>query len=273
MAETLTPYYALKKYDDGDNPGAKNLNSNWTEIDQQLRDRDLETQQLDVESQMERDANFVQLGQSSLAILQKDFFVANGLMPANKIYEAPHTFPTPTFQNLNSGTLSTSLSRTKYAPDGVHTNAANFGWSLGSAHKALIIVGMSRLRQNAAGLSIYTTVPASPTLGNTAGYQVQVDNFSSNLNLYKTDGIGGATSLVTENKILMNDAYTAQDVGMALYVNGARAIFFLRQGYSTWYPVLDVNDATYTTFSAAGINMSQNTQTMWFGCPVGIYSE
>lgn len=33
MAKTLTPYYDLGKWDDGDNPGAPDLNANWTMID------------------------------------------------------------------------------------------------------------------------------------------------------------------------------------------------------------------------------------------------
>jgi hypothetical protein len=36
MAETLTAGHNLKKYDDGDNPGAANLNSNWDKIDTRL---------------------------------------------------------------------------------------------------------------------------------------------------------------------------------------------------------------------------------------------
>lgn len=36
MAETTTPGHLLKKYDDGDTPGAANLNSNWDTIDTRL---------------------------------------------------------------------------------------------------------------------------------------------------------------------------------------------------------------------------------------------
>lgn len=56
MAQTLTPNYSLNKYDTGDNPGADALNANWTTIDEQVFNRDLEILALDADVQTDLDA-------------------------------------------------------------------------------------------------------------------------------------------------------------------------------------------------------------------------
>lgn len=42
MAKTLTTNYSLGKWDDGDNPGATDLNANWASLDTQMWRRELE---------------------------------------------------------------------------------------------------------------------------------------------------------------------------------------------------------------------------------------
>lgn len=56
MAKTLTTNYSLGKWDDGDNPGATDLNANWTTIDEELNQRDLMLQALEFEEQVDVNA-------------------------------------------------------------------------------------------------------------------------------------------------------------------------------------------------------------------------
>lgn len=49
MAKTLTTNYALGNWEDGDNPGADDLNTNWQTIDEQVWNREREILTLDAD--------------------------------------------------------------------------------------------------------------------------------------------------------------------------------------------------------------------------------
>lgn len=53
MAKTLTTNYALGNWEDGDNPGADDLNTNWQTIDEQLWNREREILSLDADVQVD----------------------------------------------------------------------------------------------------------------------------------------------------------------------------------------------------------------------------
>ncbi len=56
MAKTLTPYFQLGKWADGDNPGAVDLNANWTSLDLLIRNAEVLREGYDADHQVDLNA-------------------------------------------------------------------------------------------------------------------------------------------------------------------------------------------------------------------------
>lgn len=78
MAKTLTTYYLLGKWEDGDNPGATDLNSNWTTIDTALNANDEFLQTVELEREMELAAVSSRVNLHPVAVKTADYAVQVG---------------------------------------------------------------------------------------------------------------------------------------------------------------------------------------------------
>ncbi len=208
------------------------------------------------------------------AYLQKHFFAANGMLPANIIREDLLTWPTADFSNANGGTFATSMSRLRYTPS---SSPATYGWDMGAQKgKALFIMGMTRPMSSAQGIYLSTT---TPTTGPSDGYMFLLSPADAKAEIYRGPvGSFGLFDRVSETKAIASNSYANSSFDLALYVDCsiARITAFLRVGSEVWWPVIDFTDPDpwrVTTVRYAGVYFAATTNHMWAGCPLGIYAE
>lgn len=204
------------------------------------------------------------------SLFLKPFFRSQGFLPSNVIREDLYTWPAADFSNLNSGTLSRSMSRAKFTP---FSHPANFGWSLGGTYsKVLVVLGGLRVGSYAGGILICDTLPAAPNPAD--GYLFQ-NWVGTSMNIWKSNGGGSYTQLGSETMLYGSGNTYAPSVGLAAYVDGTahRLILWSRTGSEAWTPVVDISDSTLSTFKYAGINIWTFGSNHWFMCPLGIYAS
>ena len=207
-------------------------------------------------------------------ILEKPFFSANGILPANVIREDLYTMPAWDFANFGAVTKEFSMSRLRTGGE----QNWNFGWDLGAEYgKVLFIV--NSFKTTACSLRLFLT-DTLPTLSSDVPdnlYTLIGDGSSQAMYLYKRVA-GTYTELVSDGffSIFNNSGvYAGPMYGMAIYYDATTdRLVGLVKAEGGWLPILEVTDAEFSQFRYVGINfLPLAGQRAWVSVPMGIYAE
>jgi len=203
-------------------------------------------------------------------LLLKPFFTAQSLMPANVIREDLTTWPSTSFQNLNSGTYSSKHARVKFTSSG---SPANFGWDMGAEYTSVLyVLGLHRPHLNNVGIFITDTLPNASEIPD-GSYLFVADTQHAKLSMRKKSA-GTITTLGDQLSAYAAQSYSNPNWALALYYNSTsqRLVGFIRVGPEVWWPVIDLTDASFTKFRYVGIRDEGAAIVTWYGCPMGVYA-
>jgi len=215
-------------------------------------------------------------GSAADIMLMKPFFTEQGFLPATTHREDLYTFPAADFSNLNSSTLSRSMSRAKVTTSA--SSPANFGWDVGALKtKILFILTGMRCQPGTGTFALFfaDSLPSAAELPN-GSYQFFIQgNATAQCQLFKR-AAGAYTALGSaEPQVIPSYAVTAGNFGVAMYYDDStgRLIGFVRLGAEAWFPICDTTDSSFTTMRYVGVRLSYSgaSQFHWMKTPMGIY--
>lgn len=219
------------------------------------------------------------------AVMGKSFFTTHSLKPANTYVEALHTFPTPDFTNLNSGSITITKSRLRYT---LNISHANVGWDLGSLKsEVLFILGGVHVTTHRVILALGSGLPANGSgrfaydMANINSVGFRMDKFSGIYDVGRStspDGFGTFVAWTGTYVTLPTALYVPPAIGdvmgMAIYLNTATNDLrvFMRKQFTNWFEIANVTSTQLSTGVRTVMiyNEAQNTG-MDFTCPIGIY--
>ena len=203
-------------------------------------------------------------------LLDKPFFSANSLLPSSTFKEELYTWPAADFSNLNGGSSTLSMSRTRL----VTANPQNFGWDIGSLKSTILcIIGGVRTRTSSIGVGFSDTLPSASELPD-GSYLFNFEGSGPATTIYKRSG-GAYTSLATDTGITAANTISQPTTGLAFYYDDSsnRLLGFLRYGVEQWIKVIDITDTSFTTMRYVSIRSFGVATVMWAICPMAIYTN